>query len=283
MSAPVLAPRAGAPATFTLCTKRQLTSNLHASIRRGRQHKSKLLVANADADRAATTSTIENLSTDYCDDFECKSSPAVESTVRSLAKDIERCNGIWTTNLFSRNVEYSDSYRKFSGKDGYKRLNFIQLYVQSPSAKVRRMRMEGNAVAVINWVLTGSVGPLPIKINYETQITLNLVTGQVEKHQESWSFKECSPPGALAWTLSRLAWSATMASEDTKQAGQKILESFSGSDDEDEGNWTTMRDPSDPTKFFQQQDNFQQDAIMLMGGVALLWTIWKGFATLFNG
>jgi len=280
MSAPVLAPRARIPVASNVCTKLQPPPKPHTSFRR---HRSKLLVVtNANTDRpspSTSTSTIENLDTNYCDDFICKSSPAVESTVRSLAKDIERCNGVWTASLFSRNIQYSDSYRKFTGKGGYKRLNFIQQYVQSPSAKVVRMRMETNYVAVIDWVLTGSVGPFPVEINGETRVTLNLVTGQAEKHEESWSFKECSPPGALAWTLARLAWSATMASEDTQQAGQKMLDSLSGSDDEyDGGNWTTTRDPSDPNKFFQQQDNFQQDAIMLMGGVALLWTIWKGFA-----
>jgi len=49
---------------------------------------------------------IENLSTNYCDDFVCTSSPAVEMTVRSLARDIERGNGVWTQSFLSRDVEY---------------------------------------------------------------------------------------------------------------------------------------------------------------------------------
>ena len=62
-------------------------------------------VAAADEPRSSGGS-IDNLSTTYCDDFVCTSSPAVEQTVRSLAKDLERCDGKWTTKLFARNVKY---------------------------------------------------------------------------------------------------------------------------------------------------------------------------------
>lgn len=41
-----------------------------------------------------------------CDDFVCNSSPAVEATIRSFARDITRNNGVWTRSLLSRNVEY---------------------------------------------------------------------------------------------------------------------------------------------------------------------------------
>jgi hypothetical protein len=63
------------------------------------------VAAAADEPRSSGGS-IDNLSTTYCDDFVCTSSPAVEQTVRSLAKDLERCDGKWTTKLFARNVKY---------------------------------------------------------------------------------------------------------------------------------------------------------------------------------
>lgn len=47
---------------------------------------------------------IEGLKSDYCDDFVCTSSPAVEQTVRSLAKDLVRRS--WTFSLFTRDVWY---------------------------------------------------------------------------------------------------------------------------------------------------------------------------------
>ena len=50
---------------------------------------------------------IEGLRSDYCDDFVCTSSPAVEQTVRSLAKDLVRRS--WTPSLFTRDVRYKVS------------------------------------------------------------------------------------------------------------------------------------------------------------------------------
>ncbi len=47
---------------------------------------------------------IEGLKSDYCDDFVCTSSPAVEQTVRSLARDLVRRS--WTFSLFTRDVSY---------------------------------------------------------------------------------------------------------------------------------------------------------------------------------
>jgi len=47
---------------------------------------------------------IEGLRSDFCDDFVCTSSPAVEQTVRSLANDLVRRS--WTFSLFTRDVSY---------------------------------------------------------------------------------------------------------------------------------------------------------------------------------
>ncbi len=44
--------------------------------------------------------SVDNLPPSYCDDFSCTSSPAVELTVKALAKDIERGNG--KSEIFTR-------------------------------------------------------------------------------------------------------------------------------------------------------------------------------------
>ncbi len=47
-----------------------------------------------------------DLDTNYCDDFECTSSPAVEQTVRSLARELQR-GKYSTASLYQAGVTYS--------------------------------------------------------------------------------------------------------------------------------------------------------------------------------
>ena len=51
---------------------------------------------------------IEGIDQNYCDDFVCTSSPAVEQTLRALARDLTRIE-TWTTGLFSSEVRYKVS------------------------------------------------------------------------------------------------------------------------------------------------------------------------------
>lgn len=73
---------------------------------------------------------IENLSTSYCDDFVCTTSPAIEQTVRSFARGLELLR--LPPSLFGRDVEYSDGLRSFKGSSGYARLRFIEDSIQKP-------------------------------------------------------------------------------------------------------------------------------------------------------
>jgi hypothetical protein len=63
--------------------------------------------------------TIDELDTNYCDDFECTSSPAIEQTIRSLARDLTRLK--YTIRLFQPDVQYSDGFRSFKGSEKYSR------------------------------------------------------------------------------------------------------------------------------------------------------------------
>ena len=47
----------------------------------------------------------EGLDNEYCDDFQCTSSPAIEQTVRSFARDLKRKK--YTPALFSKAVKFT--------------------------------------------------------------------------------------------------------------------------------------------------------------------------------
>jgi hypothetical protein len=65
--------------------------------------------AQATEERSRTpesSALLENVTTDYCNDFECTSSPAVASTVASVSQDLRRgCR--YTTSLFAKDVKYT--------------------------------------------------------------------------------------------------------------------------------------------------------------------------------
>lgn len=224
---------------------------------------------------------IDGLNRDYCDDFVCTNSPAVESTVRALARDITRANGVWTKSLLSRNVEYKDQFRSFKGVQGYQRLDFVGKKVTGAEATVTGMRMADGESAVIEWRLRGKVGPLPVDVGVTTTIRMNLLTGQIERHTEAWDLSRCSPPAAAAWTLSRAAWSARVGAADAGDATNSLIDSLTSMDsDADDPGFSA--DPNDPMKFFQPKDSFQDDAIFYLGGVAVLYVIVQAYTTLFS-
>ncbi|KAL4855987.1 hypothetical protein ACK3TF_003434 [Chlorella vulgaris] len=223
--------------------------------------------------------SIDGLNTSYCDDFVCTSSPAVEASVRQLARDLERCNGRWSP-IFASNVTYQDSFRKFKGPDGYSRLNFVATNVQSAAVTVDSLRMLDGSTAEIRWRLTGKLGVLPIDVAGTTEISMNLLTGRIERHQERWDLSACSPPAAVAWTAARALWSAKQGSMDAGQAANKLLDTLSM--DGDDGPMQ-QENPNDPSRFFQQKDTFKQDAALFVGVVALFWALTQAWATLFAG
>lgn len=54
------------------------------------------------------STVLENANTDYCNDFECTSSPAVEQTVKSLSLDLQRhCGSRYTASLFVKDVKFT--------------------------------------------------------------------------------------------------------------------------------------------------------------------------------
>lgn len=66
-------------------------------------------ITRCGAVRAGSDESIENLRTVYCDDFTCDSSPQVERTIRSFAKNVE-LHTKWTITIFAENAEYQASF-----------------------------------------------------------------------------------------------------------------------------------------------------------------------------
>ncbi|EFN57299.1 hypothetical protein CHLNCDRAFT_143902 [Chlorella variabilis] len=220
-----------------------------------------------------------SLSTSYCDEFVCTSSPSVEASVRQLAKDLQRANGRWAP-IYASTVEYRDAYRRFKGPDGYQRLDFVSTNVQQAAVAVTGMRMLDNSSAEIRWRLTGKLGVLPIDVAGTTEIEMNLLTGRIERHREKWDLAACSPPAAAAWNASRALWAAKQASGDAQRAAGRALDTLTSVDDEDQ---YSQPNPNDPGRFFQQGDTFKQDAALFVGVVMLFWGLVQAWASLFSG
>jgi hypothetical protein len=66
-----------------------------------------VVVAVATKDEPSLKQPIQGLDTNYCDDFQCTSSPAIEQTVRAFGRDIIRLRT--TASLFNKDIKYSVS------------------------------------------------------------------------------------------------------------------------------------------------------------------------------
>eukprot|EP00775_Hariotina_reticulata_P008669 gene8668-8850_t len=221
--------------------------------------------------------TIDDLDTDYCNDFVCTSSPAVEQTIRSLARDITRLK--YNTNFFQPDVSYQDGFRSFKGSEKYRAAFWPREGLKNPRVSVMKLQMIDNSQAQINWLLAGQLAAFNVVIPMTSVFELNLLTGRVLSHRESWDLSGLSPPAAAAVLGSRMLWSAKAASKDaSNDLGNKVTQSLNSlaSTDEDE----YYMNPNDPTKFFQKQDSTMNDAFMIATGVAALYLVYKVFEQL---
>lgn len=224
---------------------------------------------------------IEGLNKEYCDDFVCTSSPAVEATVRALSRDIRRGNGVWTRTLFARNVKYR-GFGSFKGPDGYQKLNFVPKYVSKDrTIDVMSMRMvQGSDTAEIVWQLTGKIQKIPIDVLVTTRITMNLLTGQIMEHVDTWDLTKSSAPGSLVFSLATAGFALMMGGSSAVETTNSMLDSLTSVDEEQDK--FMMPNPNDPMKFFQQKDTFRDDAIFFIGALLLLYTMAQAWGTLFS-
>lgn len=96
------------------------------------------LSQNRSLERSEVDKIIDGLDFgELCNEFECISSPLVESTARQLARDIlELREGNRAMGTYAVSVKYKDPLRSFTGREKYKRPLWITRALDNPSVAV---------------------------------------------------------------------------------------------------------------------------------------------------
>ncbi|KAJ6360476.1 hypothetical protein OIU77_004486 [Salix suchowensis] len=214
---------------------------------------------------------------ELCNEFECISSPLVESTARQLVRDIlELREGNRALGTFAVSVTYKDPVRCFTGREKYKRPLWATGALDKPSVTVQEMTMLSTSILSIKWTITGKPksliagvgGDLTIKVH--SKFTLNQISGQVIEHEELWDLSASSVIGqAFFWTSRRL-----FATIENGKDLSDLVKSFTNRISSKKDNLEVYPDPSgDPTKFFQRDDSFQRDAYQIALFLAVLYFV----------
>ncbi|KAK4282985.1 hypothetical protein QN277_014290 [Acacia crassicarpa] len=233
-------------------------------------HSVLLRVAN-DADKIVDGIDFGEL----CNDFECISSPLVESTARQLARDILELrddNRAFATLAVS--IKYRDPLRRFVGLDKYKRPLWARDTLNNPSVSVQEMVMLSTSVLSIKWTIKGKpksligriAGVLILRVI--SRFTLNQISGQVIEHEESWDLSNSSAVAQAFFWTSRALFAALESGKDLVDIAKDVSSPLPTKKD----NLEIDPDPSpDPTKFFQRDDSFQRDAYQIVLFLAVLY------------
>ena len=125
---------------------------------------------------------IEDLSEDYCDDFVCKSSPAVEQSVKQLARDICSTAGPgWSPRQFAPKVSYSDkALRRFEGNEKYGRPTFLRDFFGKCKVAILKMSMLDLDTACIEWTLSGEHALGTVDLRCRSTFDLNVISCSVK-------------------------------------------------------------------------------------------------------
>lgn len=216
---------------------------------------------------------------ELCNEFECISSPLVESTARQLARDIlelrQRGRALGS---FAVSVKYKDPVRSFTGRDKYKRQLWAVNAVENPTVTVQQMVMLSTSVLNIKWTLRGkpkspiiflSMGEYLI-IKVSSTFILNQISGQVIDHEESWDLSESSLPSQVYFWSSRRLYAAVEAGKDVSD----FIKDLANRMTTENKNVETYPDPTrDPTKFFQSDDSFQRDFYQIALFLAIVYFV----------
>lgn len=189
---------------------------------------------------------------ELCNEFECISSPAVESTARQLARDImELREGNRALGTFAVSVKYKDPIRSFTGREKYKRPLWATGALEKPSVTVQEMVMQSTSVLNIKWTIKGRPksiiasigGDLIVRVN--SKFTLNQISGQVIEHEEFWDLSASSVIAQAYFWASRRLFATIEAGKDVADITKNMGNLFPNQNE----NVEIYRDPAgDPTK-----------------------------------
>ncbi|KAK4385763.1 hypothetical protein Sango_2700300 [Sesamum angolense] len=214
---------------------------------------------------------------ELCNDFECISSPSVESTARQLVRDILQLRqGNRALGTFAVSVKYKDPVRSFTGRDKYKRQLWVNDALENPTVSVQQMVMLSTSVLNIKWTVKGKPkspifrigGDLSVKV--DSKFTLNQISGQVIEHEELWDLSESSIVAQAYFWASRRLFATFEAGKDVSDFLKDLTDRFTT----ENKNFEMYPDPTgDPTKFFQRDDSFQRDLYQIALFLAVVYFV----------
>ena len=229
---------------------------------------------------------MRGLPEDPCDSFVCKSSPAVENTLRTLARDAAAARGTNRAKTpYAPEVTYDDGCLRFTGSEKYaKYCSYVENNLRDVEARVTSISMADDSLdeATLTWELDARNDIGRVGVDVEATYKMNLISGRVLEHRERWVV-DPSRTEAQAGPLHESARKAHALPLNAIEMGdgiQKQIKEFtkSLSQDDEEGDY--YADPNDPMKFFQQEDTSKTDLLQMALAASVIFLVTKVFETL---
>ena len=274
--------------TTTTTTRRCRSGNHHQPRHRSAGARSRRVVAT----RGASVDDGENIEVrglpeDPCDSFVCKSSPAVENTLRTVARDAAAARGTNRAKTpYAPEVTYDDGCLRFTGSEKYaKYCSYVENNLRDVEARVTSISMADDSLdeATLTWELDARNDIGRVGVDVEATYKMNLITGRVLEHRERWVVNPSRTEAQAGPLLesTRKAHALPLNAIEMGDGIQKQIKEFTKSlsqGDEDQGDY--YADPNDPMKFFQQEDTSKTDLLQMALAASVIFLVTKVFETL---
>ena len=239
---------------------------------------------------------VQGMSRDPCDSFECKgTSPAVEGSLRQIARDMRDGKDANRSVVpYAKDVRFSDGARAFRGSEKFKKSNCELNAIfggggvggggeksggnneeKKFTSAVDSINVQpGGSAAKILWRIESKDGKA--KVNVETTLEMNLITGKVLSQDDQWTFvkggeiieskrKALAVPDKVGNAVDEIMRTV----DDATRAVSELVNSKEGGEDD------YAVDPNDPMKFFSYENNQNRNLSEFALLLALLFLISK--------